>query len=176
MKGIAAFVVALSLVVPACADELPRQSPPEFVEEAPPGGRYPPDPMALPEIMPGTPANGYIDWVADLRAGLARVEADATASEREESLRLMQDLYATRHEYLEHYFGRGGALFVGDGMAEAVARSAAELHDLMRRLADPAEDASRLRDTIRAADQALYDVEAEGRAAGLSPTAPHGDG
>lgn len=174
MRRLGAGVVAVLLSAAACADEMPRQSPPEFVEPAPPGGRFPPSEGLGLDRSPGTPADGYLDWIADLRGGLARV-APMAHTERESALRMIQDLYSSRHEPLERYFGHGGAMYMGDGLAQAVERSAAEFQELMRQLAAMDEDPARLQNTVRAADQALRDVEAEGQGAGLRPTAPHRD-
>jgi hypothetical protein len=174
MRGTAGLSALLLLGTLACADEVPRQSPPEFVEPVPPGGQFLGEAVAGQEQAQGTPSDGYLDWTAALRAGLDRVVPMAQ-TEREAALRMMQDLYSSRHEYLELYFGHGGVMYVGDGLAEAVARSTAEFHALLGLLAGVDEDPSRLENTIRAAHQALYDIETEGNAAGLRPTAPHRD-
>jgi hypothetical protein len=174
MRGTAVLAAVLLVSTTACADEVPRQSPPEFVEPVPPGGQYLGEAVAGQEPAHGTPSDGYLDWTADLRAGLDRVIPMAR-TDREAALRMISDLYSSRHEYLELYFGYAGVMFVGDGLAEAVARSAAEFHALMGLLAGIDEDPSRLEDTVRAAQHALYDIETEGSAAGLRPTAPHRD-
>jgi hypothetical protein len=172
MRGTTMLAAVLILGTTACADEVPRQSPPEFVEPVPPGGQFLGEAVAGQEPAHGTPSDGYLDWTAALRGGLDRVIPMAH-TERDAALRMIQDLYSSRHEYLELYFGHGGVMFVGDALAEAVARSAAEFHALMALLADVDEDPNRLEDTVRAAHQALYDIETEGGAAGLRPTAPH---
>jgi hypothetical protein len=174
MRGTPVLAAVLVLGTMACADEVPRQSPPEFVEPVPPGGQFLGEAVAGQEQAHGTPADGYLEWTAALRAGLDRVIPMAQM-EREAALRMIQDLYSSRHEYLERYFGHGGVMYVGDRLAEAVARSAAEFHVLMALLADVDVDPSRLEDTVRAAHHALYDIETEGSAAGLRPTAPHRD-
>jgi hypothetical protein len=162
---------ALALTV--CAEEMPRQSPPEFVEPVPPSGQYPPRSESDQTLSPGTPASGYVDWIADLRRGLARV-ADLAQTEPETARFTLEELYASRHEYLERYFGSGGAMYMGDGLAQAVDRSAIHFQELMRQLATMDEEPARIEESVRAAEQALYDVEEAARAAGLPPTAPHG--
>jgi hypothetical protein len=153
-------------------------------EELPPAERSPPataaddgapvagDPPRLEaELGPGTPAGGYVDWTTELRGVLARVVNEAQ-QDREAALRMVQDAYAARHEYLERYFGPGGLMFASDELAQAVDRSASHFHELIRQLASMEEEPGRIEETVRAAQQALYDVEAHGQAAGLPPDAP----
>jgi hypothetical protein len=168
------WMLGAVLVLAGCADEVPQQDTPEPVEAPSPAGDFSGQGAGGEDLSPGTPAEGYVAWIADLRSGLARVESLAL-TERETALRMVQDLYASRLEYLERYFGGGGMMYVSDGMARAVDRSAAEFQSLMEQLAGVDDDPARLADTVRAADQALYDIEAEGQAAGLRPTAPHRD-
>jgi hypothetical protein len=171
MRGVAA-VLAGTLAIVACADEVPRQSPPEFVE-APPREGYVGEAAAGADdaTAPGTPAGGYLDWIADLRAGLHRVAAVAVA-DRETALREVQELYASRHEYLQIYFGDGGAMYVNDELAQAVERSADAFRSLIRQLASMAEDDAAVEDAVAGAARSLDEVESAAHAAGLPADAP----
>jgi hypothetical protein len=168
----AAAVLAGTLVVVACADEVPRQDPPEFVE-APPRDGYLGEAVAGQDDVaaPGTPAGGYLDWIAELQSGLDRVAAVAV-TDRETALREVQELYASRHEYLQIYFGDGGAMYVSGELAQAVERSADEFRSLIRQLASMADDGVAVEDAVAAAARSLDAVAATAHAAGLPADAP----
>jgi hypothetical protein len=169
----AAAVLAGTLAMVACADEVPRQSPPEFVE-APPRDGYVGEAVAGQDddvAAPGTPAGGYLDWIAELRSGLDRVAAVAV-TDRETALREVQELYASRHEYLQLYFGDGGAMYVSDELAQAVERSADEFRSLIRQLASMADDGAAVEEAVAAAARSLDAVAATAHAAGLPADAP----
>jgi hypothetical protein len=171
MKRLSGVIAGL-LVLAACADEVPRQEPPAFVEAPPPQGY-------LGEAIAGepaadaaaTPPGGYTEWIAELRAGLLGAERLAQ-SERQEALREVQSLYAARHEFLQLYFAEGGAMYSGPGLADAVATSADDFRLLMRELASMEEDAAGLQQALDMARRSLDRIEAEARAAGVPPGAP----
>jgi hypothetical protein len=168
----AAAVLAGTLAMVACADEVPRQSPPEFVEAPPRDGYLGEAVVGQDDVTaPGTPAGGYLDWIAELRSGLERV-ADVAVTDRETALREVQELYASRHEYLQLYFGDGGAMYVSDELAQAVERSADEFRSLIRQLASMADDGAAVEDAVAAAARSLDAVAATAHAAGLPADAP----
>jgi hypothetical protein len=184
---VAAAVLAGLVTAVACADEAARQDAPGYVAEPSPAaspttGVPGPDDDVAPgqpgmslgqdaAIAPGTPAGGYQDWVADLRSGLDRTVRVA-GTDREAALHEVRELYASRHEYLQLYFGDGGVLHAGDGLAQAVERSAAEFRSLMRQLASMGGDGAAVGAAVEAARGSLDAIEAEAVAAGLPAAAP----
>jgi hypothetical protein len=169
----AAAILAGTLAVAACADEVPRPDPPGVEEDSPQDG-YMEEQVVAGEAdaaAPGTPAGGYLDWIAALRTGLDRV-AGVSVADRETALREVQELYASYHEYLQLYFGDGGAMYVSDELAQAVERSADEFRSLIRRLASMADDDAAAGDAVTGARQSLDEVESAAHAAGLPADAP----
>src|SRR5687768_3076650 len=58
------------------------------------------------------PSGGWLDWIADMRAGLANVNTQA-AEDRNAALENVQQLIQSRHAYLVQYFGPGGSAHAG---------------------------------------------------------------
>lgn len=76
----------------------------------------------------GVPDGGLEQWAADLRRGLEEVElAPRTSHDR------VLELYTTRQEYIEMYYGPGGRITGDDHpeLAEAVEEQEARFHELM---------------------------------------------
>lgn len=125
----AAIVFCLASFLPACT--------PETADEPPP-------PSA--DLIPGTPAGGLEDWVADIREGTVGIEVaaaeDATAAQRK-----ALDLYVGRQEYLELYYGTNGRLTSGVEMelGEAVMENERRFHEMLQLLAVSPVDTAALR-------------------------------
>ncbi len=68
------------------------------------------DSATVEQVLPGTPPGGLADWVADIERGLEGLPAGfASASGTEEGWgRRVVDLYITRQEFIERYYGSGG--------------------------------------------------------------------
>lgn len=82
-------------------------------------------------LIAGTPAGDLEDWVADIRSGLDSVKL-ILADNRAEAHRRVLDLYVTRQEYLEMYYGPGGRMQPSAELMTAVKLNETRLHELMR--------------------------------------------
>ncbi len=123
---------------------------------------------AEPAAIPGTPAGGLADWVAEIRRGIADLPARAGAEPGEAQRRAL-DLYIGRQEYIELYYGPGGRLTSGEALGPAVKEAEARFHELMRMLgAAPAADSARVAAAVEALVAQLDRVVEEARAAGVS--------
>lgn len=125
----AAFALCLAFLAPACT--------PETADEPPP---------AAADLIPGTPAGGLEDWIAEIREGTTGIEIaaaeDATAAQRK-----ALDLYVGRQEYLELYYGTNGRLTSGVEMelGEAVMENERRFHEMLQLLAVSPVDTAALR-------------------------------
>ncbi len=78
----------------------------------------------------GTPAGGLREWVGDVRRGLAGVPALAVRDAGQAQKRAL-DLYLTRQEYIEMYWGEGGRLTRGRELAPAIEEAENRFHILL---------------------------------------------
>jgi hypothetical protein len=162
---------ACTALLAGCADEMPRD-----VQEAttPPQQQEPVQPdtdLAGPADAGRLPPGGYTAWLEDMRQELDVIRQQAR-EDRSEALALLQQLYVSRHEPLQNFFGEGGSAIASDAMAQAVERAGSLLRQLMRDMAETDVSAEAIDSATRAVQQALAEVEAEGTAAGLPPDAP----
>lgn len=165
------WVTAVVLCAASCADEMPRDVQ-DATSPEPPAAASPDTVSALndaPQI--GQPPGGYVSWIEDMRAELPGI-LTAASQDRGDALDAAQRLYAARQQPLTDAFGEGGSAHAGDAMAEAVARADQLFRELIRQLATDEAGIDMLRETVSGLQQALTDVEVEGAAAGLPPTAP----
>jgi len=130
-----------------------------------------PEPPAPDDPLMQAPAGGYADWVADLRAGLDQVVAQAEL-DRSVAQHGVQRLYESRQQYLVAYFGAAGSAKASEGMAEAVGLVSSYLQELMRQLSTDDVALEQVQESVTGAKAALDRVEAEARTAGLPATAP----
>jgi hypothetical protein len=123
-------LVALSLAfqtATACAPE---------ADDAPPAA----------ELIQGTPPGGLVDWIADIREGTSGIEVlaaeDATGAQRR-----ALDLYVTRQEYLELYYGTNGRISSGVAveLGEAVMENETRFHEMLQLLAVTPVDTAAVR-------------------------------
>src|SRR5688500_18403216 len=73
-------------------------------------GANPTSSISMPNnggLIPGTPEGDLADWVKDIRKGIADVPA-LTKSNPAEAQKKALDLYVTRQEYAEMYYGIDG--------------------------------------------------------------------
>src|SRR5919106_6276136 len=64
-------------------------------------------------LIPGTPPGDLGEWVADIRNGIAGVPK-LVASDAAAAQRAALDLYVTRQEYAEMYYGVDGRIRAGE--------------------------------------------------------------
>lgn len=91
-----------------------------------PGG----GPSASGEV-PGTPEGGLERWVDEVRSGVAGLPELASRDPAAAKNQALQ-LYVTRQEYIEIYYGSGGRAVRDAALAEAVTTAESRFHDLLR--------------------------------------------
>lgn len=84
-------------------------------------------------LLPGTPAGDEGDWITEIRQGIkaipAMAEKDAPAAQKR-----ALELYVTRQEYSEMYYGVNGRNKVSDEMGKEIATAEERFHDLLKLL------------------------------------------
>jgi hypothetical protein len=93
-------------------------------------------------LIPGTPEGDLADWVKDIRKGIADVPA-LTKTNPAEAQKKALDLYVTRQEYAEMYYGVDGRNKASVELSEAIETAEERFHVVMQLLAQkaPAYDA-----------------------------------
>jgi hypothetical protein len=107
-----------------------------------------PDPAAsisMPNdggLIPGTPAGDLADWVKDIRNGLDEIPA-LTKQNPADAQKKALDLYITRQEYAEMYYGLDGRNKASEELSAAIETAEERFHVVMQLLAQtaPAQDA-----------------------------------
>ncbi|MEX2281372.1 MAG: hypothetical protein WEE89_02665 [Gemmatimonadota bacterium] len=83
------------------------------------------------DLVPGTPPGDLEEWIADVQTGLDTAtggsNVDAAAVHRQ-----VLDLYVSRQEYIEMYYGPGGRMSPTPALSEAVKQAEMRFHEVMR--------------------------------------------
>ncbi|HET9986766.1 MAG TPA: hypothetical protein VFQ38_24530 [Longimicrobiales bacterium] len=125
-------------------------------------------------LIPGTPAGGLQDWITDVRRGLAAA-AERSASDPAGAQRQALELYLTRQEYIEQYYGTGGRLNAGPALGPAVKAAEDRFHEVLQQMRPGAGSAAGGLAGGVARLSAQYDtVLAAAKSAGV-PLLPRGD-
>ncbi len=128
------------------------------------------DGATVEEVLPGTPPGGLADWVADIERGLEGLPGGfGSASGTEEGWgRRVVDLYITRQEFIERYYGSGGLLGAGEALGDEVTEAESRFHALLT-LTGGAEatDSSTLAAAVSALLEQLAVVVEDAESAGL---------
>ena len=167
--GRGAIIVLLGLAAGCGTGETP-----EPVEETvPPAAVTTADAGA--ESLMGVPAGGLHEWVADIQSGVrtlpATVDEDLSGAQQR-----AVELYATRQEFIEMFYGPGGRLTSGEVLGPAVLEAEARFHELMQMLGQtPPPDSARVAAAVAALDAQLGRVLDEAETAGV-PLVPPGRG
>lgn len=103
-------------------------------------------------LIPGTPEGDLGDWVADIQTGLKEVTTLA-ASDVPAAQRKALDLYVTRQEYSEMYYGVDGRNRATTELADAIEAAEERFHELMKLLATPAPAADQVKSAVNALDE-----------------------
>jgi hypothetical protein len=103
-------------------------------------------------LIPGTPEGDLADWVADIRAGLTEVSG-LVATDVSAAQRKALDLYVTRQEYAEMYYGIDGRNRATDELANAIETAEERFHVVMKLLANPAPALSDVQSAVTALDE-----------------------
>lgn len=103
-------------------------------------------------IIPGTPRGDLGDWVQDIRTGIAKLPALAT-SDAPAAQRAAIELYVTRQEYNEMYYGLEGRNRVSDELAQAIETAEERFHTLMKLLGTKAPAPAAVRAAVASLDE-----------------------
>jgi high-affinity iron transporter len=105
-------------------------------------------------LIPGTPEGDLGDWVQNIVDGTARLPEEAK-SDAASAQRKALDLYVSRQEYIEMYYGPGGKLSASAELGAAIESAEARFHELMQLLgAKPVDIAA-----VEKATTALHEQE-----------------
>ncbi len=88
-------------------------------------------PAANNELIVGTPKGDVEEWIADVQTALDSVSAGLTSAP-DAVHRQVLDLYVTRQEYIEMYYGPGGRMTPTRQLSDAVKLAETRFHELMR--------------------------------------------
>ena len=102
-------------------------------------------------MIPGTPEGDLADWVGDIRAGIAevsRLAATDVAGAQKKAL----DLYVTRQEYSEMYYGIDGRNKATAELSDAIETAEEHFHVVMKLLANPNPALAELKSALSALD------------------------
>src|SRR5262245_61248607 len=122
----------------------------------------PASPAADSGLIRGTPPGDLEDWVKDMRAGLDTAAVELKTN-RPAAQKRVVDLYASRQEYSEMYYGVNGRMGPTPELAESIKTAETRFHELMALLiASPPAADSAIRDAITKTQEQL------GRVAELS--------
>jgi hypothetical protein len=124
------------------------------------------------EPIPGTPEGGLERWIGDIRSGIAPLPAMA-ATDPARAQQHALDLYLSRQEYIELYYGDRGRLARHPDVIDGVDAAEARFHELLRLLGrDPAPERAEVADAVADLDGRLQELIALAREAAvpLDPT------
>ena len=167
--------LAVTLVVAACADEIPEDVTQQMeaardsteVASADTATAQP----DLEGLLRAAPSGTHVDWIRDIRVGLDSVPAEA-ALDRGDALHSVQELYSRRFEALRTFYGAGGVIAAGVAVTQAVEEASTHLQELMRLLATDASDAAVIEQSVRSSQDALDRVAIATREAGVPRDSP----
>ncbi|MFQ5689463.1 MAG: FTR1 family protein [Gemmatimonadota bacterium] len=116
--------------------------------------------------FPDTPPGGLVEWIDDIRTGLAEVPARLRGEPGTVEKEVM-GLYLSRQEFIERYYGAGGPRQGGDSLSASVLRAEQAFHDVMRMTvrtapADSAEVAAGIEELDRRLDRVLREAREAG--------------
>lgn len=149
----------------ACDGELER-------DPEPATGGDPSEATTLPGILPGTPRGGLAEWIADVATGLEGLGARVATGDPDAGQRVVE-LYVTRQEFIERYYGPGGLMGGGPELGDAVRAAESRFHDLMALTGGGSSpDSTAVAGALNALSSQYDTVLEEARAAGV-PLDPH---
>ena len=82
-------------------------------------------------LIPGTPAGDEGDWIAEIRGGIKSLPA-MTKTDPAAAQKKALELYVTRQEYSEMYYGVNGRNKVSVEMGNQIATAEQRFHDLLK--------------------------------------------
>ena len=102
-------------------------------------------------LIAGTPDGDLDTWVGDIRRGIATLPADAKTDVAAAG-RKTNDLYISRQEYIEMYYGVGGRLKASEALGLEIENSEARFHELMKIFLAQPVDVSAIDGAVKALD------------------------
>lgn len=148
---LARLAVIFAAGLAAACDAQPRA--PLAAAAAPPSDTSPASSVpADPGLIPGTPDGDLADWVRDIRNGIAAIPALAASDQAAAQSRTL-DLYITRQEYAEMYFGVDGRQRQSAELAASIETAEERFHDLMKLLAAERPAVDEVRSAVAALDE-----------------------
>lgn len=124
----------------ACQNDAPDAQQVAAAPVAPAGG-----------LIAGTPAGDLDAWVDDIRRGIAPLP-DLARTDGGAAGRQATDLYVSRQEYIEMYYGAGGRLKASAALGVEVEAAEARFHDVMKLLLAQPVDAAAVEQAVKALD------------------------
>ncbi|MBI4520893.1 MAG: FTR1 family iron permease [Gemmatimonadetes bacterium] len=124
--------------------------------------------------VPGQPAGGLRDWVGDVSRGFREVVALAQAGDVPAARSRALDLYISRQEYIEIFYGAGGRLVAPThaALATTVEDSETRFHELLQLVNASPVDSAGLAAAMAAVEAQHQRVIAEAEAAGVPMMPP----
>lgn len=167
MRATLFALIACSLTVAAC--DSPRGTQAVAASPAAEAAAVTPTTPTPAGLIAGTPEGDLGDWVKEIRAGIAKVPAlvdsDPTAAQK-----AALDMYVTRQEYAEMYYGVDGRIKGSPELAQAIETAEERFHDVMKLLATttPKPDRAAVENAVDALDAQQKTVAKLFKASGLS--------
>jgi len=124
-------------------------------------------------LVAGTPAGGLEDWVSQVAEGLGKLN-EQVSGDVQSAQKIALDLYVTRQEYIEMYWGAQGRLR-GEGteaLSALVLGAEDAFHDLLQQLAAEPVEAVAIRATTDSINSRLGRALEEARARGVALIPP----
>lgn len=103
-------------------------------------------------LIPGTPEGDLADWVGDIREGIEDVPALAKQNPAEAQKRTL-DLYVTRQEYAEMYYGLDGRNKASEELSAAIETAEERFHVLMQLFSQKAPSHDAVKTAVDALDE-----------------------
>ena len=103
-------------------------------------------------LIPGTPAGDEGDWITEIRSGIKTlpqlVKSDAAGAQKK-----ALELYVTRQEYSEMYYGVNGRNKVSVEMGAQIATAEQRFHDLLKILSSKTPSADDVTSAVAKLDK-----------------------
>ena len=156
----ASFILFAAVVCSAC--DAPDQHQAQAARPAPEAN------VSVPHngLLPGTPAGDLDAWTRDIRAGIERVP-ELLKSDRAAAQRAALDMYITRQEYAEMYYGIDGRIKGSPELSQAIETAEEPFHMLMQLLNGKTPDPHEVAAAVKFLDEQQATVEKLWKASGL---------
>ena len=159
------ILAAAAIVAGACTS---TDATPEASEAPDPAPSRAPSAAGAEGLVAGTPPGGLEDWVSQVAEGMSGVN-EQLGSDVQAAQRTALELYVTRQEYIEMYWGAQGRLG-GAGterLSELVLSAEDAFHDLLQKLSVEPVEGAEVRAITDSINARLGRVVAEAHASGV---------